>query len=83
MAGKIGKQLGGWHENVLDVVVVNKKWKALPWGNIGQPEVYRTDWFKEVGVNKFPDGGPHRRLGQELADGNGVGGADIFSTRRT
>ena len=24
-------------------------------GNIGQLEVYRTDWFKEVGVTKFPD----------------------------
>src|SRR5919204_458822 len=55
IAGEIGKQLGGWHENILDVVVVDKKWKALPWGNIGQLEVYRTDWFKEVGVNKFPD----------------------------
>ena len=55
VAGAIGKQIGGWHENVLEVVVVNKKWKALPWGNIGQLEVYRTDWFKEVGVNKFPE----------------------------
>ena len=34
---------------------MNKKWKALPWGNIGQLEVYRTDWFKQAGVNKFPD----------------------------
>ena len=55
VAGEIGKKLGGWHENVRDVVVVNKKWKALPWGNIGQLEVYRTDWFKEVGVTKFPE----------------------------
>jgi multiple sugar transport system substrate-binding protein len=55
VAGDIGKQLGGWHETVLDVVVVNKKWKALPWGNIGQLEVYRTDWFKEAGVTKFPE----------------------------
>src|SRR6266571_4585138 len=55
IAGEIGTQLGGWHENVLEVLVVNKKWKALPWGNIGQLEVYRTDWFKEVGVNKFPE----------------------------
>ncbi len=55
VAGDIGKQLKGWHENVLDVVVVDKKWKALPWGNIGQLEVYRTDWFNEVGVTKFPD----------------------------
>ena len=52
---EIGKKLGGWHDNILDAVVVNKKWKALPWGNIGQLEVYRTDWFKEVGVTKFPD----------------------------
>src|SRR5438105_11248553 len=55
IAGEIGKQLGGWHENVLEVIVVDKKFKALPWGNIGQLEVYRTDWFKEVGVTKFPD----------------------------
>jgi multiple sugar transport system substrate-binding protein len=55
VAAGIGKQLGGWHESVVEVVVVNKKWKALPWGNIGQLEVYRTDWFKEVGVTKFPE----------------------------
>jgi multiple sugar transport system substrate-binding protein len=55
VAGEIGKQLGGWHENILELVVVNKKWKALPWGNIGQLEAYRTDWFKEVGVTKFPE----------------------------
>ena len=55
VAGEVGKKLGGWHEIVQDVVVVNNKWKAVPWGNIGQLEVYRTDWFKEVGVTKFPD----------------------------
>ncbi|MBI1847922.1 MAG: carbohydrate ABC transporter substrate-binding protein [Candidatus Rokubacteria bacterium] len=55
IANEVGKKLGGWHEIVLEGVVVNKKWKALPWGNIGQLEVYRTDWFKEVGVTKFPD----------------------------
>ncbi|OLB95565.1 MAG: hypothetical protein AUH30_14655 [Candidatus Rokubacteria bacterium 13_1_40CM_68_15] len=55
LATDIGKKLGPWHDNILDAVVVNKKWKALPWGNIGQLEVYRTDWFKEAGVTKFPD----------------------------
>ncbi|PYM90344.1 MAG: hypothetical protein DME04_23365 [Candidatus Rokuibacteriota bacterium] len=55
LATEIGKKLGPWHDNVLDAVVVNKKWKALPWGNIGQLEVYRTDWFAEVGVKKFPE----------------------------
>ena len=55
VATEIGKKLGGWHDNVHEAVVVNKKWKSLPWGNIGQLEAYRTDWFKEVGVTKFPD----------------------------
>jgi len=55
IATDTGKKLGGWYETVTDAVVINKKWKALPWGNIGQLEVYRTDWFKEAGVNKFPD----------------------------
>ncbi len=55
VASEIGKKLGGWHDNVYDAVVMHKKWKALPWGNIGQLEVYRTDWFAEVGVKKFPD----------------------------
>jgi multiple sugar transport system substrate-binding protein len=55
LATETGKKIGPWHDNILDAVVVNKKWKALPWGNIGQLEVYRTDWFKEAGVTKFPD----------------------------
>ena len=55
LATEIGRKIGPWHDNIFDAVVVNKKWKALPWGNIGQLEVYRTDWFKEVGVTKFPD----------------------------
>src|SRR5499433_2851847 len=55
LATEIGKKIGPWHDNILDAVVVNKKWKALPWGNIGQLEVYRTDWFKEAGITKFPD----------------------------
>ena len=53
VAQEIGKKIGPWHDNIFDSVVVNKKWKALPWGNIGQLEVYRTDWFKEAGINKF------------------------------
>jgi multiple sugar transport system substrate-binding protein len=55
VAGEVGKKLGGWHDIIHDAVVVNGKWKAIPWGNIGQLMNYRTDWFKEVGVTKFPD----------------------------
>ena len=38
-----------------EAVVVNGKWKAIPFGNIGQLMNWRTDWFAEVGVKKFPD----------------------------
>lgn len=56
IANEVGKKLGGWYDSVKDAVVVGDgRWKGLPWGNIGQLENYRTDWFKEVGVTKFPD----------------------------
>jgi multiple sugar transport system substrate-binding protein len=55
LATDVGRKLGGWYDSVFDAVVINKKWKGLPWGNIGQLMVYRTDWFAEVGVKKFPD----------------------------
>ena len=34
--------------------VVNGKWKAIPFGNIGQLMNWRTDWFEEVGVKTIP-----------------------------
>jgi len=40
-----------------EAVVVEGKWKAIPFANIGQLMNWRTDWFAEVGVKKFP-GGP-------------------------
>jgi multiple sugar transport system substrate-binding protein len=36
-------------------VAVDGKWKSVPFCNIGQLMNWRTDWFKEVGVTKFPD----------------------------
>ncbi len=55
LAEAIGKEQGGWHENAKEACVVNGKWKAIPFGNIGQLMNWRTDWFKEVGFEKFPD----------------------------
>ncbi|HEX3991050.1 MAG TPA: ABC transporter substrate-binding protein, partial [Acetobacteraceae bacterium] len=55
IAEEIGKKAGGWHENVKEAVVVNGKWKAIPFGNVGQLMNYRMDWFSEVGVKDFPD----------------------------
>src|SRR5215468_9962716 len=36
IAGEIGKESGGWYESAAESVVVNGKWKGIPFGNIGQ-----------------------------------------------
>jgi multiple sugar transport system substrate-binding protein len=55
IAGEVGKKQGGWYDAGREAVVVDGKWKALPFSNIGQLMNWRTDWFAEVGVKKFPD----------------------------
>ena len=55
IAVEIGKDSGGWYESAQEAVVVNGKWKAIPFGNIGQLMNWRTDWFKQAGYDKFPD----------------------------
>ncbi|HYL81437.1 MAG TPA: extracellular solute-binding protein, partial [Candidatus Acidoferrum sp.] len=48
IAEPLGKQLNGWTNIAKDICVVNKVWKAVPWGIIPIAIVYRTDWAKEV-----------------------------------
>jgi multiple sugar transport system substrate-binding protein len=55
IAEEAGKKNGGWSDAAKEAVVVNGKWKAVPFGNVGQLMNWRTDWFKEVGFEKFPD----------------------------
>jgi multiple sugar transport system substrate-binding protein len=55
IAEEVGKAQGGWYDAGKEAVVVNGKWKAIPFSNIGQLMNWRTDWFAEVGVKKFPD----------------------------
>jgi multiple sugar transport system substrate-binding protein len=55
IADEVGKKQGGWYDAGREAVVVDGKWKALPFSNIGQLMNWRTDWFAEVGVKKFPD----------------------------
>src|SRR5712692_3066848 len=55
IALEIGKESGGWYESAQEAVVVGGKWKAIPFGNIGQLMNWRTDWFKQAGYDKFPD----------------------------
>ena len=38
-----------------EAVIINGKWKAIPFGNVGQLMNYRMDWFNEAGVKDFPD----------------------------
>jgi len=55
IAEDVGKKQGGWYPAAKEAVFVNGKWKGVPFANIGQLMNWRTDWFKEVGVTKFPD----------------------------
>lgn len=55
IAEAVGKQQSGWYESAKEACVVNGKWKAVPFGNVGQLMNWRTDWFKEVGFEKFPE----------------------------
>jgi multiple sugar transport system substrate-binding protein len=55
IAEEAGKQQGGWYDAAKEAAVIDGKWKAIPHGNIGQLMNWRTDWFAEVGVKKFPD----------------------------
>src|SRR5215471_13679552 len=55
IAEDIGKAQGGWYDAAREAVRVNGTWKAIPFSNIGQLMNWRTDWFAEVGVKKFPE----------------------------
>ncbi|HXT80744.1 MAG TPA: ABC transporter substrate-binding protein [Acetobacteraceae bacterium] len=55
IAKVIGDKAGGWHAAAAEAVIVHNKWKAIPFGNIGQLMNWRTDWFGEVGVKTFPE----------------------------
>ncbi|MGH7059284.1 MAG: ABC transporter substrate-binding protein, partial [Stellaceae bacterium] len=55
IADEVGKNQGGWYAAGKEAAIVDGKWKALPFSNIGQLMNWRTDWFAEVGFKKFPD----------------------------
>ena len=55
IAEEAGKTQGGWYDSAREAATVNGKWKVIPFSNIGQLMNWRTDWFAEVGVKKFPE----------------------------
>src|SRR2546428_7602352 len=55
IAEAVGKEQGGWYDEIKLLSVDNGKWKSVPQANIGQLMVYRKDWFDEAGIKQFPD----------------------------
>ena len=55
IAEEVGKQQGGWYDEIKRLSVDKGKWKSVPNGNIGQLMNYRKDWFDEAGIKSFPD----------------------------
>jgi len=49
VAEAVGKEQGGWYDEIKALSVDNGKWKSVPQANIGQCMVYRKDWFDEAG----------------------------------
>ena len=50
IAEEVGKQQGGWYDEIKRLSIDKGKWKSVPQANIGQLMNYRKDWFDEVGV---------------------------------
>src|SRR5881409_784270 len=55
IAEEVGKQQGGWYDEIKRLSIDKGKWKTVPQANIGQLMNYRRDWFDEVGVKSFPE----------------------------
>jgi multiple sugar transport system substrate-binding protein len=55
IAEEMGQKQGGWYDVGREACMVDGKWKAVPFSNIGQLMSWRTDWFAEIGVKTFPD----------------------------
>jgi multiple sugar transport system substrate-binding protein len=55
VANVVGSKYGGWTDTGKTFGVVDGKWMAMMTYAILQPHLYRVDYFKEVGYEKFPD----------------------------
>ena len=55
LAEKIGSQQEGWYPTAPAVMTTDKRWFAIPMGTNTPMINWREDWFKEAGIDKFPD----------------------------
>jgi len=69
VAEKVEKTFGGYYKQIRDSCFVQGHYKAAPNVIVGYAMVYREDWFREIGAEKFPETwDDFRRLGKVLKD---------------
>jgi ABC-type glycerol-3-phosphate transport system substrate-binding protein len=55
IAEKIGEEQGGYYPISKQVATAGNKWVGVPWAIGGGLVAYRVSWFKEIGLDTFPD----------------------------
>jgi multiple sugar transport system substrate-binding protein len=66
---KVEKTYGGFYKQLHDCCLVQDHYKAVPYSMGGAALAYREDWFKEVGVEKFPENwDEYRKVGKILKE---------------
>jgi len=69
VAEKVEKTYGGYYKQIRDVCFIQDHYKAVPYHIVGAALAHREDWFKEVGVEKFPENwDEYRKVGKVLKD---------------
>src|SRR5262245_63656477 len=77
LAEELGRKGEGYYDLPKSHSFVNGRWRAVPHSVVSPASTYRTDWFKEVGYEKFPDTWEgYREAGKKLkASGHPIGQA--------
>jgi multiple sugar transport system substrate-binding protein len=77
LAEELGAKYGGYYTDAKAHSFVKGKWLAVPYNVLPNAWAYRTDWFSEIGVKKFPDTWDElRKVGKQLkAKGRPLGQA--------
>jgi multiple sugar transport system substrate-binding protein len=77
LAEELGRKGEGYYDLPQAHSMVHGTWRAIPHAVVAPAATYRTDWFKEVGYDQFPDTWPaYREAGKRLkANGHPIGQA--------
>jgi multiple sugar transport system substrate-binding protein len=77
LAEELGQKGEGYYDLAQAHNFVNGHWRAVPSGFVSPASTYRTDWFKEIGYDTFPDTWQqYREAGKKLkAKGHPIGQA--------